>query len=169
VPQSQLRSSVRPSAPPYSREAYAEAAALESPPAYEPRPFDVESFGPEEEAEEDADETLEPERKLALLDRARRVSPGAVILGIAAIGSAGFLIAQVLSHTSPIPVLTSAGVITGLIYAVITVAAGVASYQAASDGLMGRSYVLALLGGVAAIVACGSFAGALVLFLALGF
>ena len=164
APQGQVKQAYQPVRP-YSPDAYAsEAAAPE--PAYAPRPLDRESLGPEEESDEESPET---EQKLSLFQELRRMPPGAIILAIAAVGSAGFLIAQVLSHTSPIPVLTSAGVITGLIYSVLTIAAGVASYRAAGDGLAGRSLLLALVGGTAAIIACGSFAGAVVLFLALGF
>jgi hypothetical protein len=122
----------------------------------------------EEDVEDDRlEDEFEPE--LTLAQRLKRTPPALVILGLGAIGSAVFMAYEVASHTAPISVLTSAGVATGLIYGAVAIVAGMASYRAAEQGRAARSYLLAFAGGSAAIVACGSFAGALILFLALGF
>jgi hypothetical protein len=139
-----------------------------------PRPY-AQGYLPQPHAEiddlhaEDVVDEDELEPSLTLAQRLKRIPPALVILGLGAIGSAVFMAVEVASHTAPVPVLTSAGVATGLIYVAVAIVAGVASYNAAREGRAARSYVLALVGGSAAIVACGSFAGALILFLAVGF
>jgi hypothetical protein len=136
---------------------------------FEPAP----DYAPTPIANEFGDEALEGEEDLqpglSIVQRLRRTSPAVVILGLAAIGSAAFMAFEIASHTAPIPVLTSAGVVIGVVYGVVTIACAIASYRAAAEGQAARSYLLAFVGGGAAIVACGSFAGALILFLALGF
>jgi hypothetical protein len=137
----------------------------EPPPGFEPE-------GAEFDEEDEADEEQENEAEAPALtvgQRLRRISPVAVILGIAAIGSLGFLLAQLASHTAPINVLISISSVTGVIYAACAVVGAVASYRAAIAGRTARAFALAFVGGSAAIVACGAFAGAALLYLALGF
>ena len=118
-------------------------------------------------------EDEEPERaerpKLPLSERLKRTPPAVVILTIAAVGSSGFLVWQLASRTAPISVLTSSAVVTGLVYVAVTIVCTFATYRAGSEGRTGRAFLLAFIGGISAIVAALSFAGGLVLFLALGF
>jgi len=127
----------------------------------------------EEADDEEPFEDEEPEKavrpKLSLSERLKRTPPALVILTIAAVGSWGFLAWQLASRTAPISVLTSSAVVTGLVYVAVTIVCTFATYRAGSEGRTGRAFLLAFIGGIAAIVAALSFASALVLFLALGF
>jgi len=127
----------------------------------------LDSESQDEDGEGDEPET--DEAWVSLVQRLRRISPAVVLLGLAAGVSLGALLAQLASHTSPIPLLTSLAVVTGLIYAAIAIICAVAAYRSASGGEGRVSFLLAFVGGSAAIVACGSFAGATLLVLALGF
>jgi hypothetical protein len=118
--------------------------------------------------EDDELEAAEPPR-LPLSERLRRTPPALVILALAAIGSSGFLAFELASRTAPIAVLSSASVVAGLCYVAISTVCSIATYRAATDGRTRQAFLLALIGGGAAIVAAAAFAGALVLVLALGF
>jgi hypothetical protein len=118
--------------------------------------------------EDDELEAAEPPR-LPLSERLRRTPPALVILALAAIGSSGFLAFELASRTAPIAVLSSASVVAGLCYVAISTVCSIATYRAATDGRTRQAFLLALIGGGAAIVAAAAFAGALVLVLAMGF
>ena len=165
------------------------APRAEKPPQFEELPYDqvadvavhdvaVHAAADDELLVEEADdeepfEDEEPEKavrpRLSLSERLKRTPPALVILTIAAVGSWGFLAWQLASRTAPISVLTSSAVVTGLVYVAVTIVCTVATYRAGSEGRTGRAFLLAFIGGIAAIVAALSFASALVLFLALGF
>ena len=125
------------------------------------------------EADQGPFEDEEPERaerpKLPLSERLKRTPPAFVILTIAAVGSWGFLAWQLASRTAPISLLTASAVVTGLVYVAVTIVCTIATCRAGYEGRTGRAFLLAFIGGISAIVAALSFAGALVLFLALGF
>jgi hypothetical protein len=127
----------------------------------------------DEAGDEEPFEDEEPERaerpKLSLSERLKRTPPAVVILTIAAVGSSGFLAWQLASRTAPISVLTSSAVVSGLVYVAVTIVCTIATYRAGYEGRTGRAFLLAFIGGISAIVAALSFAGGLVLFLALGF
>jgi hypothetical protein len=57
----------------------------------------------------------------------------------------------------------------GFCYIAISIVCAVATYRAASEGRSRRAFLLAFIGGTAAIVAASAFAGGLLLVLALGF
>jgi len=122
-----------------------------------------------DEQPEDAEPVEAPRPRLSLAERLKRTPPALVILAIAAIGSTGFLVYELASRTAPIAVLSSAAFVTGLCYVAITVVCAVATYRSSSDGRTWRALLLAFIGGTAAIIAAMSFAGGLVLVLALGF
>lgn len=122
-----------------------------------------------DEQPEDAEPVEAPRPRLSLVERLKRTPPALVILAIAAIGSTGFLVYELASRTAPIAVLSSAAFVTGLCYVAITVVCAVATYRSSSDGRTWRALLLAFIGGTAAIIAAMSFAGGLVLVLALGF
>jgi hypothetical protein len=115
------------------------------------------------------EEAESPEPAIPWSERLKRTPPALVILTLAAVLSTGFELYELSTRTAPISILTSAAVVMGLVYVIVAVVATVATYRAATDGRAVRSYVLALVGGISALVAAGSFAGALILFLALGF
>jgi hypothetical protein len=154
--------------------------------AFDPEPADAEDDYPlgaiedrddldeaddeEFEDEDELEDEDEPEaRKLPLAERLKHTPPALVILALATVGSTGFLFFELASHTAPIQVLTSVSIVTGLVYVVDMVVCAISSYRSANDGRTRRAYLLAFLGGSAAIIAALSFAGALILFLALGF
>lgn len=97
----------------------------------------------------------------------RRLSPVAVILLSASFASLFALSWSILSRSTPIPILVSAGVMTGIVYALDTIAAAISTFRAGQDGRIGRALLLALFGGAASLISALSFAGSLVLVLLL--
>jgi hypothetical protein len=121
----------------------------------------------EPDPDADSDEESEEDVPLTTADRLRRLSPAPVILTAGSIGSLAFLALAVTSHTTPLPVLMSAAVVTGLIFGVDAAIASVSTWRSGQDGDSGRALLLAVVGGVAALVAAGAFAGTLVMILVL--
>lgn len=95
-----------------------------------------------------------------------RLTPIRVTLGVALVGSLLFLLyAVTVRDAAAIPMLASGALVLGLVFAALAVAGGVGTYRAASDGRSGAALGQALLGGFAAVVACGCVAMAVVLML----
>ena len=116
----------------------------------------------------DADfETEESYRSPSIRGRLRRASPIAVLLSAASFASVMALALSILSRSSPIGVLVGTGVVTGIIFALDTLAVAIATYRASSVGEVKRALLLAFLGGAASMISALSFAGALVLVLLL--
>ena len=65
------------------------------------------------------------------------------------------------------PVLLSSAVVTGLAFAVDAVVASFMTWHAGQNGEGGKALLLALIGGMSAVIAAGAFAGTLVLALLL--
>jgi hypothetical protein len=85
---------------------------------------------------------------------------------VALLGTALFVLyALTVRDASAIPMLASGALVLGLVFAALAVAGGVGTYRAASDGRGGTALGQALLGGLAAMIACGCFAMATVLVL----
>jgi hypothetical protein len=61
----------------------------------------------------------------------------------------------------------SAAVVTGLIFGADSVISSVGMYRAGHDGEGGRAVLLALVGGVSAVICAGAFAGMAVMILVL--
>ncbi len=99
------------------------------------------------------------------VSRARQLrSPTGIILTIAVVGSVAFLAyALTLRDVSQVPLLSAGFGVLGIVFAALTVAGGVATYQAGRDGRSGRALALAILSGVAALISSGSFAAAVIL------
>ena len=110
-----------------------------------------------------------PEPAVPLSERLRRIPPGIAILTLAAILSLGFLLFQIASRTASVQLLTSAGLVCGMVYVAVAMACTAATWRLGHEGRFWAAMLVAFIGGSAAFVAAGSFAGALVLFLALGF
>jgi hypothetical protein len=94
----------------------------------------------------------------------RSISPGLVILGIALIGSLAYvLFAITVRDPSQIPLLTSGAVVLGIVFTALAVYGGRATWRAGLEARNGRAIAFGLLGGIAAVIAAGCFAGAIVL------
>jgi uncharacterized membrane protein len=94
----------------------------------------------------------------------RRISPGLVILVIALIGSVAYvLFAITVRDSSQIPLLISGAVVLGIVFTALAVFAARAIWQAGLEARNGRALLLGIVGGVAAIIAAGCFAGAVIL------
>jgi hypothetical protein len=123
---------------------------------------------PIDDTEEDDDSDYEEdEMPPAFVERLRRLSPAPVLLTIGSIGSFVFLFFAVTSHTTPVAVLLSAAVVTGLIFGADGVIASVITWRASQNGETGMAFFGAIVGGVASLICFGAFAGTLVFILVL--
>jgi hypothetical protein len=104
---------------------------------------------------------------LTFVERLRRLPPAPTILTVGSIGSLLFLLWAVTSHTTPVAVLMSAGVVTGLIFGVDAVIASIATWRLSQTEESGRALLMALAGGLAYLVSLTSFAGVVVMILVL--
>ena len=101
----------------------------------------------------------------------RRVGPlpvtaTGVLIVIALIGSVLYLVyAVTVRDASQIPLLASGAVVLGLVFAAIAFVGGRAAWRSSVNGRDARAFGHSLLGGIAALVAAGCFAGALILFM----
>jgi hypothetical protein len=93
-----------------------------------------------------------------------RITPLRATFGIALCGA---LIVQIYGFTvrdaTQMPFLTAAEVINGAVFVALALAGAYAAYRQAVGGRAGQALLYALLGGVAALVAAGSFAAAVIL------
>jgi hypothetical protein len=93
-----------------------------------------------------------------------RITPLRATLGIALCGA---LIVQIYGLTvrdsTQMPVLTAAEVINGVVFVALALVGAYAAYRQGTGGRAGQALLYALLGGVAALVAAGSFAAAVIL------
>jgi hypothetical protein len=120
--------------------------------------------------EEDEDELADAdlvEEPLTLSGRMRALQPAPVILSIGSIGAIAFLARAMTSHTTPVPVLLSAGVVSCLVFGIDAGVASIATWRASRDGETRRALLLSVIGGIAALISAGAFAGVLVLVLVL--
>lgn len=93
-----------------------------------------------------------------------RLTPTRVSLGVALGGSFLLLVVALLRRDElQVPLLTTAFVVLGLVLAAFAVAGAVATYRAAAEFRSGQALLLAIVGGLFALAACGAFAVAAVL------
>ncbi len=93
-----------------------------------------------------------------------RLTPMRVTLGIALFGSTLFVLyALTVRDAAQIPMLAAGSAVLGIVFGALALAGGIATYRAGRDGESGRAFGLALLGGLAAVVAAGCFAAAAIL------
>jgi hypothetical protein len=93
-----------------------------------------------------------------------RLTPTRVVLGIALGGSALYLLFALVNRDQrQVPLLVSGAVALGLAFAALAVMGAAETYRAATAGAAGRAFLVALAGGVAALVAFGCFSAALLL------
>ena len=108
------------------------------------------------------------EPALTFADRLRRLSPALVTLGIGSIGALLFLVYAMTSHTTPVAVLLSAGVVVTLAFATDALIASVATWRAAvHDEEPGRALLLAIVAGGSAVICAGALGATTVLVLVL--
>jgi hypothetical protein len=95
----------------------------------------------------------------------RRISPGLIFLGVALVASIAYVLyAITVRDASQIPLLASGAVVLAIAFAALTVYAFAATLRAGREGRGGRSLLIAVVGGVAAIATAGCLAGAIILF-----
>lgn len=93
-----------------------------------------------------------------------RLTPTRVTLAIALVGSALFVAYGVFARdATQIPMMCAGFGVLGIVFTALALAGAIGTYRAAGEGLGGRAFALALLGGLAALIAAGSFATAVVL------
>ena len=97
--------------------------------------------------------------------RGRRISPGLVFLAVALVASLAYVLyAITVRDASQIPLLASGAVVLAIAFGALTVYCFSAVLRAGRDGRGGRSLLIALVGGFAAIATAGCLAGAIILF-----
>ena len=93
-----------------------------------------------------------------------RITPTRVMLAVALIGSLLYIaFAVTVRDAGQIPMLSSGAAILGIVFGALAVAGAVSFYRAATEARHREAFVLAFLGGLAALAAFGSFAVAVVL------
>ncbi len=129
-------------------------------------PLGAPSWAPPERTE--PPELPEPPEQPARRRRGRLLTPVRVTLGIALLVSAGVVgYGLLVRDATQMPVLTAGTFIIGIVFALLALAGAWAAYRRAQEGSGGRALIYAVLGGVAALLAAGSFAGAIILTLTL--
>jgi hypothetical protein len=87
-----------------------------------------------------------------------RLTPVTVVVGLALIGSALFILWVVAAiDEDQIPLLASGFVVMGASFTAIAIGSIVGMWRAASRAHAGRALVLAIVGGMAALAAIGCF------------
>ena len=157
----------RPAAPPLPTATAARVLRGAPPSAPPPAVSAAPGEAPADSATNLEDEFDEAEFPLTLAERLRRLPPAPVLLTVGSICSLIFLALAMTSHTTPVAVLMSAGVVTGLIFGADAVIASVATWRATQDGEPGRALLLATVGGISTLISAGAFAAMLVLLLVL--
>ncbi len=93
-----------------------------------------------------------------------RLTPTRVTLAIALGGSALFIAYGIIVRDpTQIPLLSAGFAVFGIVFTALALAGAVETYRTARGGQGARAFGLALLGGIAALIAAGSFAIAAVL------
>ncbi len=89
-----------------------------------------------------------------------------ILIVVALIGSLLYLLyAVTVRDASQIPLLASGAVVLGIVFAAIAFVGGRAAWRSSVGRHDARAFGHALVGGVAALIAAGCFAGAVILFL----
>jgi len=132
-------------------------------------PLGAPSWAPPELTEPpELPEPPEAQEQPARRRRRRLLTPVRVTLGIALLVSAGVVgYGLLVRDATQMPVLTAGTFIIGIVFALLALAGAWAAYRRAQEGSGGRALIYAVLGGVAALLAAGSFAGAIILTLTL--
>jgi hypothetical protein len=93
-----------------------------------------------------------------------RLTPTRVTLFVALVGSGLFLAYSfTVRDASQIPLLSSGAGVLGIVFSALAVAGVIGTVQAARDRHGGRAMMLALAGGITALIAAFCFASAIIL------
>jgi hypothetical protein len=85
------------------------------------------------------------------------------MLLIAVVGSVAFVgYAFSVRDTQQLPLLAAGLAVLGIVFATLAAIGVWSTYRAGAEGRTGRAFLLAMLGGVAAIIALGCFAAAII-------
>ncbi|MEO8438224.1 MAG: hypothetical protein ABI562_07165 [Chloroflexota bacterium] len=96
----------------------------------------------------------------------RGISPGAVFLAIALIGSLAFVLyAVTVRDPSQIPLLAAGSAVLGIVFVALAVYSLRSIWRAGIDGRNGQAVAMGIGGGFAAIIGAGCLAAAIILFL----
>jgi hypothetical protein len=96
--------------------------------------------------------------------RRPRITPTRFFLVVAVVGSIAYLgWAITVRDPSQLPMLSAGAAVLGIVFAAIALAGAVEVVRSARRGQGGRSFLAALFGGIAAMIALGCFAAAVVL------
>ena len=90
---------------------------------------------------------------------AMRATLGVALLGSVLFGAYAFTIRD----ASQIPLLAAGLLVLGIVFAILALTGVVSTYRSARVGRSGLALAQALAGGIAAMIAFGCFAGAIVL------
>jgi hypothetical protein len=94
------------------------------------------------------------------------ITTTAVLIAVALIGSLAYLVyALTVRDASQIPLLASGAVVLGIVFAAIAIVGARATWRSSVQGRDARAFGHAIVGGLAALAAAGSFAAAIILFL----
>jgi hypothetical protein len=92
------------------------------------------------------------------------ITPTRVTILLALLGSVAYLAyAVTVRDASQIPMLSSGAAVLGIVFGALAVSGLVATWRAGVDGQGGRALVSAIFGGIAALVAAGCLAAAVIL------
>ena len=86
------------------------------------------------------------------------------MLAIALVGSLAYAAYALANRDASIPLLASGAVVLGIVFGALSVYCLRAVWRAGLDGRDGRAIALGILGGIAAMVAAGCAAAAIILF-----
>jgi hypothetical protein len=86
------------------------------------------------------------------------------VVAIALVGTLAYLaFALTVRDASQIPMLSSGAAVLGVVFAVVSLGGGLSAYRSGKEGRGARAFASAAFGGVAAMIAAGCFAAAIVL------
>lgn len=96
----------------------------------------------------------------------RGISPGAVFLAIALVGSVVFaLYAVTVRDAAQIPLLAAGSAVLGIVFIALAVYSLRSIWRAGIGGRNGQAVAMGIGGGLAAIIGAGCLAAAIILFL----
>lgn len=90
------------------------------------------------------------------------------MLAIALVGSLAYAIYALANRDASIPLLASGAVVLAIVFGAMAVYCGRSTWRAGLDGRDGRAIALGVTGGIAALVAAGCVAAAIILFQLIG-
>jgi hypothetical protein len=92
------------------------------------------------------------------------ITPIRVMLAVALVGSLAYLaFAITVRDASQIPMLASGAAVLGIVFTALAVGGAIETYRAGMGPDGRRAILLAVAGGIAAIIAAGCFSAAIVL------